>query len=239
MIADATGSGTSAGAPWLRNSTGRPCCAASATTFCRAAGSDPAVPSSSPGARSRTMRMPASDVFVNDVIIGPDGAAYFTDSNDPRIYRVAQTDGAWTATVWADAAGTITRQQGFNLGGIEVATDGSAFIVAQGNVGKLWRFGMDGSIAEIPTGGANLVNADGLVLQGTTLTVVRNFSRVITELRVAADGSGASLIAETPSSPTRVLTTAAELRGEILYVDSEFGPNPPVPPYEVVTNPFS
>ncbi|WP_309064815.1 SMP-30/gluconolactonase/LRE family protein [Microbacterium sp.] len=184
------------------------------------------------------LRMPASDVFVNDVVIGPDGAAYFTDSNDPRIYRVALEGGEWTATVWADATGTITRQAGFNLGGIEVSPDGNAFIVAQGNVGKLWRFGMDGSISEIPTGGVDLVNADGLVLQGTSLTVVRNFSRVVTTLRVAADAGSATLVAEQPSSPTRVLTTAAELRGEILYVDSEFGPNPPVPPYEVVTDPF-
>lgn len=185
-----------------------------------------------------SLRMPASDVFVNDVVIGPDGAAYFTDSNDPRIYRVALEGGEWTATVWADAAGIITRQAGFNLGGIVVSTDGSAFIVAQGNTGKLWRFGMDGSITEVATGGADLTNADGLVLQGTTLTVVRNFSRVVTTLRVSPDATSATLIAERPSDPNRVLTTAAELRGEILYVDSEFGPNAPVPPYEVVTNPF-
>lgn len=184
------------------------------------------------------LRMPASDVFVNDVVIGPDGAAYFTDSNDARIYRVAADGGEWGASVWADATGTIDRAAGFNLGGIVVSTDKSSFIVAQGNVGKLWQFGMDGTVREIPTGGVDLVNADGLVLQGTKLTVVRNFSRVVTELKMTPSGSSARLISEQASAPTRVLTTAAELRGEILYVDSEFGPSAPVAPYEVVTDPL-
>lgn len=187
-----------------------------------------------------SLRMPASDVFVNDVTIGRDGAAYFTDSNDARIYRVAQgADGAWGAEVWADATSVITRATGFNLGGIVQTTDRSGFIVAQGNVGKLWRFGYDGSVAEIPTAGVDLVNADGLVLQGNRLTVVQNFSRAISTLKVSADGTGAQLLSREATSPARVLTTAAVLRGETLYVDSEFGPNPPVAPYEVVTNPFS
>lgn len=186
-----------------------------------------------------SLRMPASDVFVNDVTIGSDGAAYFTDSNDARIYRVAQdASGAWAAEVWADATDVITRGAGFNLGGIVQTTDRSGFVVAQGNVGKLWRFGHDGSVVEIPTGGVDLVNADGLVLRGTTLTVVQNFSRKITTLRLTPDGTSAALISQEATAPSRVLTTAADLRGETLFVDSEFGPNPPVAPYEVVTDPF-
>lgn len=186
------------------------------------------------------LRMPASDVFVNDVTIGRDGAAYFTDSNDARVYRVAQdAAGVWGAEVWADATAVITRAAGFNLGGIVQTTDRSGLIVAQGNMGRLWRFGYDGSVAEIPTAGIDLVNADGLVLQGDRLTVVQNFSHRITTLEVSADGTAATLIEQAASAPNRVLTTAAVLRGETLYVDSEFGPNPPVAPYEVVTDPFS
>lgn len=184
------------------------------------------------------LRMPASDVFVNDVAIGPDGAAYFTDSNDARIYRVADDGAGWTATVWADATDVIARGTGFNLGGIVLSADRSAFVVAQGNVGTLWRFGFDGSVAAIEAAGADLVNADGLVRQGNTLTVVRNFSRAVTTLRLTADGSAAALIADRATAADKVFTTAKTLRGRILYVESEFGPDAPTPPYQVTTNPF-
>ena len=39
------------------------------------------------------LRAPGEDVFLNDVAIGPDGAAYFTNSNDPQIFRVAPGRG--------------------------------------------------------------------------------------------------------------------------------------------------
>jgi len=40
------------------------------------------------------LRAPGQDVFLNDVIIGADGAAYFTTSNDPQVFRVADDGGA-------------------------------------------------------------------------------------------------------------------------------------------------
>ena len=87
------------------------------------------------------LRAPGDDVFLNDVAIGPDGAAYFTNSNDaaglpgrPRRRRTGR------ATLWADATGTIEREPGFNLGGIVLTADRSALVVAQGNAGQLWRF---------------------------------------------------------------------------------------------------
>ncbi|MBD3941237.1 SMP-30/gluconolactonase/LRE family protein [Microbacterium sp. NEAU-LLC] len=184
------------------------------------------------------LRMPADDVFVNDVAIGPDGAAYFTDSNDARIYRVADAGAGFTAAVWADASDVIDRAAGFNLGGIVLSTDRSAFVVAQGNVGKMWRFGFDGSVNEIVVRGADLVNADGLVRQGSTLTVVRNFSHALTTLRVTADGAGATLVADEATAADKVFTTAKTLHGRILFVESEFGPDAPTPPYQVTTNPF-
>lgn len=184
------------------------------------------------------LRAPGNDVFLNDVAIGPDGAAYFTNSNDPQIFRVAPGRGGWKATLWADASDRIERREGFNLGGIVLSADRSAFVVAQGNTGLLWRFPTrGGGVRAVPTGGADLVDADGLVRQGNRLTVVRNFSRMIATLRLSTDGSRAVLVGQRASSPDRVLTTAKALRGRILYVDSKFDEPVASAPYQVITDP--
>ena len=81
-------------------------------------------------------------------------------------------------------------------------------------------------------------NADGLVLRGTDLTVVRNFSRMVATLRLSADGSSAVLLSQEATDATRVLTTAKFLRDRILFVDSKFDEAGATPPYEVVTDPF-
>ena len=183
------------------------------------------------------LRAPGADVFLNDVAIGPDGAAYFTNSNDAQIFRVAQGAGGWRATLWADAGDTIARQAGFNLGGIVLSADRTGFVVAQGNVGRMWRFdARTGDVRAIETD-ADLVNADGLVRRGDRLTVVRNFSKMIATLRVSADGSRLVLLGQEPSSADRVLTTAKSLRGRILYVDSKFDEAVASGPYEVITDP--
>ncbi|KAA1426715.1 SMP-30/gluconolactonase/LRE family protein [Nocardioides antri] len=184
------------------------------------------------------LRAPGTDVFLNDVAIGPDGAAYFTNSNDPQVFRVAPGADGWEATLWADARGAVDRTTGFNLGGIVLTADRSAFVVAQGNVGRLWRFDTaTGAVTEVDTGGADLVNADGLVRRGSTLTVMRNFSRMVATLRLSSDGRTATPVRQVATSPSRVLTTAKVLDGRILYVDSKFDEPTATGPYEVVTDP--
>ncbi len=186
------------------------------------------------------LRAPAGNVFLNDVWVGPDGAAYFTNSNAPQIFRVAAVGSTFGVELWADATADIETIPGFNLGGIVTSPDGSALVVAQGTTGMLWRFDLaDRSVTRVRTADADLVNADGLVRAGGRLTVVRNFSRVVTTLRLAADGTSARLVSERASDPTRVLTTAKVLRGRILYVDSKFDETVATPPYEVITDPFT
>ncbi|MBM7517731.1 SMP-30/gluconolactonase/LRE family protein [Nocardioides nitrophenolicus] len=184
------------------------------------------------------LQTPGTDVFLNDVAIGPDGAAYFTNSNDAQIFRVAKGKHGWGVRLWADAGATIARQTGFNLGGIVVTADQKALVVAQGNTGRLWRFSLrSGKVSQVRTGGADLTDADGLVLRGSRLTVVRNFKRQIATFRLSADGRRAKLIRQQASSPDRVLTTAKELRGQILYVDSKFDEAVASGPYEVIADP--
>ncbi len=185
------------------------------------------------------LRAPGDNVFLNDVAIGPDGAAYFTNSNAPQVYRVARTGGAWSASLWVDASGTIAQEPGFNLGGIVVSADRSSLVVAQGNVGRLWRFSLDeGAVSEVATGGADLTGADGLVRRGDRLKVVRNFQKMLATLTLAADGTKARLVSQRATDPSRVFTTAKVLRGRMLFVDSKFDEEVATPPYEVVTDPF-
>ena len=186
------------------------------------------------------LRAPGETVFLNDVAVGPDGAAYFTNSNAPQVYRVALDGREWTVTRWADATGTVATAAGFNLGGIVVSADRSALVVAQGNLGLLWRFDLaTGAATRVDSGDTALTDADGLVRQGSRLTVVRNFARSVATLELAADGSTARPVSQVATDPARVLTTAKVLQGRILYVDSKFDEAVASGPYEVVTSPLA
>ncbi|MFE3997314.1 SMP-30/gluconolactonase/LRE family protein [Nocardioides sp. YIM B13467] len=182
------------------------------------------------------LRVPDNDAFLNDVAIGPDGAAYFTNSNDPTIIRVAEGADGWQATEWADGSDLITRQEGFNLGGIVLSQDRSAFVVAQGNTGQLWRFSIaTGEVSEIDTDGANLRNADGLVRQGRDLAVIRNFDKQIVHLELNRSATSAEHVSSRATDPNRVFTTGKLLDGRLLLVDSHFDEQTAQGPYEIVT----
>lgn len=172
----------------------------------------------------------SAGTFLNDVAIGRDGAAYFTDSNQARIWRVAQgAGGIWQATLWLDASATIpVVLPGFNLGGIVATPDGRWLLVSQGTTGRLWRIDLaTQEITPVDLGTTSIVNADGIVLRGHRLWVVQNFSRQITELNLDGHWSAASLVSVTPTPANRTFTTAKIAKGRLLIVDSQFGFAPP------------
>ena len=180
------------------------------------------------------------NAFLNDVVIGADGAAYFTNSNAPQIYRVAKERGQWQVTKWADASDTIETQEGFNLGGIVLSPDRRSFVVAQGTTGDLWRFdARTAAVGKISTRGADLRNADGLVRRGRTLWVVRNFDQELVKMRLGRDSRSARVTSVRKTDPDRVFTTAGLARGRLLAVDSKFDEETATPPYQVVAlNPW-
>ena len=182
------------------------------------------------------LKVDAPNAFINDVTIGPDGAAYFTNSNAPQIFRVSNDGDLWQVETWLDATGTITQEPGFNLGGIVVSPDRQALVVAQGNVGALWNVDLTTKAAvQIDTGSTDLVNADGLVLRGHRLTVIRNFSRMLTTLKLDGHANSATLVTEYATSADRVFTTGKIARGRLLLIDSKFDEPVAEPPYEVVS----
>ncbi len=187
------------------------------------------------------LRMPVDGrLFLNDVVVGPDGAAYVTDSGTPRVFRIAREDGDWAATLWADAAASVPQEPGtFGFNGVEVAPDEESLVVAHSAAGQLWRFDLEtGTPALVDTGPVLLTQSDGLVVRGDALVAVRNRAHVLTSLRLADDATSAELLAEVGTDPERVLTTAAVARGRLLLVDSQFDEDPPSQDSEVVVLPF-
>ena len=192
-----------------------------------------------------SLRMPVGGpLFLNDVVVGPDGAAYVTDSTTPRIFRIDREDGEWTATLWAaaDAEGAPVQGTGFGLNGIEVAPDGESLVVVKTNTGELWRY--DLATAEptrIDIGGADVTFGDGLVVKGRTLVVVRNMAHRLSYLRLDRHATRAEFVTEVETDPARLLTTADVFDGHLLLVDSQFDEPPATqetPDSEVVVLPF-
>lgn len=174
----------------------------------------------------------APGTFLNDVWVARDGAAYFTDSNQPRIWRVAEAaNGSWQATLWLDASATIDVVVGpgqFNLGGIVATPDGRYLLVAQGNLGRLWRVDLaTKAVTRVDLAGAPIPNADGIVLRGHSLWVVQNFTRQLTELALDGGWGAGEVVSTTPTAAERTFTTAKIARGRLLLVDSQFGFPPP------------
>ena len=164
--------------------------------------------------------------FVNDVTVAPDGSAYFTDSMSPALYRVFPTaDGGYEFETVLNFEGTpVQYQEGFNLNGIAATPDGRYLISVQSNTGSLFRIDLStGEVTQIDTGGADLTNGDGILLEGQTLYVVRNQQELIVPVNLSADYASGT-VGEGFTGPSfNYPTTIAGYDGRLLAVNSQFG----------------
>ncbi|HEX6287567.1 MAG TPA: hypothetical protein VFZ66_00175 [Herpetosiphonaceae bacterium] len=163
--------------------------------------------------------------FINDLAIAKDGVAYFTDSINPFLYRVAQNEqGQFEFQTWLDFTGTpFVYQPGFNANGIAASANGKYLVVVQSNTGKLFRIEIaTREVTEIDLGGATVTNGDGILLKGHRLYVVRNRQELIVEIRLSGDLSRGSVVSSTTDSSFAFPTTIAEARGRLLVVNSQF-----------------
>ncbi|HEY0607045.1 MAG TPA: SMP-30/gluconolactonase/LRE family protein [Herpetosiphonaceae bacterium] len=173
-----------------------------------------------------SFRTGAEGSFINDVAIAPDGAAYFTDSNIPQLYRIkADEQGVYRFEVWRDLRDTVIQYaQGFNLNGIVVTPDGKYLIVVQSNTGKLFRITTDTrDVTELTlTGGDRMTAGDGLLLDGQTLHVVRNSLNLIVQLRLTPDFGNGQQIGSFTDRSFAFTTTVAKADDRLLVVNSQF-----------------
>jgi sugar lactone lactonase YvrE len=160
---------------------------------------------------------PGGKGFCNDIAIGRDGAAYVTDTLNPRILRLKQ--GATQFETWVEDP--IFGTEGANLDGIAFGGDNNLYVnTFEG--GKLFRVsvGSDnsaGAIAELRPS-QPLDHPDGLrLLEGQTFLMIEGAGRLD---RVEIKGETANLTVlkegmNGPASLTKVGDTVWALEGQL------------------------
>ncbi|HEV7961713.1 MAG TPA: superoxide dismutase [Actinoplanes sp.] len=184
-------------------------------------------------------RFTTSPSFVNDVVLTP-GAAWFTDSTNPVLYRLpldrSGRPPASDAVVRLPLTGDIAYAAGINANGIARTPDGRALLVVQSNTGRLFRVDpATGVTRVVDLGGEPLTNGDGLLLDGRTLYVVQNRQNTVAVLRLDAAGTRGRLVSRLTDPRFDVPTTVAAY-GERLYLPNARFTTPPTPatPYAAV-----
>jgi outer membrane protein assembly factor BamB len=177
--------------------------------------------------------------FINDVIVTRHGA-YFTDSNNPRLYFIPFGKRGELGDLRRIAlGGDYTNDAGFNANGIEAARGGRSLIVVKSNTGELFEVDAatgDADRIEVTGGDGELINADGMLLEGRTLYVVENRDDpdpnatgvgVISVVKLAGNLSSGRIAATIHSALFQVPTTIARSGGRNYVVNAKFGlPNP-------------
>lgn len=171
--------------------------------------------------------------FVNDVVVTRN-AAYFTDSNQPVIYRLPLgRKGALpeqSAVERIPLSGDYVFVPGaFNANGIEATANGQWLIIVHSSRGELYRVDpRTGATTLIDLGGASVSNGDGIRLRGRTLYVVRNRLNQIAVIKLSRDLTSGT-VTDTLTNANFDVPTTIGLFGDALYaVNARFG-TPPTP----------
>lgn len=177
---------------------------------------------------------PALGTAINDVIVA-DGAAWFTDSFHPHLYRVPiGADGSIGAPSTLVVSGPAAHLSGdFNMNGIAATPNGATLIVAHSGDGALYAVDpVTGASAAIA--GAAVPNVDGILFEAGRLWAVQNFSNQVTELRLSSDLSSATVERIITSPLFQVPTTVARDGSRLALVNAKFGFPSPATSFEVV-----
>lgn len=177
------------------------------------------------GADVAVYSLTSGATFVNDVVLTRE-AAYFTDSVNPVLYRVARTaSGAPGALTVLPLTGDLVYASGFNVNGIAATPSGDTLYVVQSNAGALFAVDPDTGVTTRvpltdPAGAQTSVrNADGILLVGQTLYVVQNRSNLV----AAIDLRTGVVTSRTGDSDFDVPTTIAEFGHSLYTVNARFG----------------
>ncbi len=183
---------------------------------------------------------PAPRSIINDVIVAR-GAAWFTDSAQPKLYRVPiNRDGSVGSPTTLVLTGPAAHLSGaFNMNGIAATPNGKTLIVAHSGDGALYRVdpktGVSAAIA-----GATVPNVDGILFEAGRLWAVQNFSNQVTEFRLSHDLSSATVVRVITNidvdNAFQIPTTAARHGNRIAVVNAKFdtGVPPAATSFEVV-----
>ncbi len=182
--------------------------------------------------------------LVNDVTIAG-SSAYFTDSLTPMLWRVTMKgDQIGDLEPWLTLAAPLEyTTPGANLNGITATPDGRHLIVVQMNKGLLFRIGIDDKrITPIDVGGESLTAADGLVLDGQTLYIVRQGEQEIVTVTLDADLSKGRVVSRFKDPALMWPATAVKVGDQLLVVNTQFNKRStkdPQTPFSIIGVPLS
>ena len=182
------------------------------------------------GALLADYRLTSGTSFVNDVVLTR-RAAWFTDSQQPQLYRVSRTADPEDARVRTlRLRGDWEQAPGFNANGIVRSPDKRALLVVQSGTGFLFRVNPSTGVARrVNLRGALLTNGDGLLLRGRTLYAVQNRDNQIAVVELNRRGTAGRLVDTLTSDDLPagtsfdVPTTVAHYRGNLYLPNARFG----------------
>jgi sugar lactone lactonase YvrE len=179
---------------------------------------------------------PTLGTAINDVIVAG-GAAWFTESFHPNLYRVPiGTDGSIGAPSLLVVSGPAAHLSGdFNMNGIAATPNGKTLIVAHSGDGTLYTVNpATGASAAIA--GADVPFVDGILFEAGRLWAVQNSLNQVTELKLSSDLSRATVTGLITSGLFQVPTTVARHGSRLALVNAKFdtGFPPNAPTWEVV-----
>jgi hypothetical protein len=169
--------------------------------------------------------------FVNDVIVTRT-AAWFTESRSAVLYKVPLgpngAPGPTFDVVSLTSPGSATPPA--NSNGIDATPNGKTLIIVQSDPGLLFTVDPQTGVAdEIELTGGDALNGDGILLDGKTLYVVKNFQNRIAVIELDSDLEEGTVVRHIgPGFGFDIPTTIDEF-GKWLYAVNARFTTPPTP----------
>ena len=174
--------------------------------------------------------------LVNDVAVTNEGA-WFTDSFQARLYFVPVSEAGvlGVGSILALSGPAADTSGDFNLNGIQATANGKTLIVGHSANGQLYTVDPS-SGASATVAGVSVPNVDGIVLQGTRLWAVQNFSNQVARIRLSPNLTSGVVEKVITSNLFQVPATAAIFGSRLAVVNAKFdtGFPPTADQYEVV-----
>ena len=188
------------------------------------------------GATVASYQFASGATLVNDVAVTKDGA-WFTDSFQANLYFVPISDagvpGPFTTLALSGPAAATSGE--VDLNGIQATRNGDTLIVAHSANGQLYTVD-PASGASATIAGVSVPNVDGIVLQGTRLWAVQNFSNQVSRIQLSPNLASGVVDEIITSDLFQVPATAALFGSRLAVVNAKFdtGIPPTADQYEVV-----
>jgi streptogramin lyase len=172
------------------------------------------------GDGKRSVLLPGSHAFCNDITVDAKGSVYITDSANPTILKLSP--GATTFEVFARDSAFSPPQRGFGLDGIAFGSDGNLYVTTY-TVGELVRVEVeDGRAGRVTTlsGTHHLKFPDALRALGDNSFLLIEGSGTLDRVVIQGDAFAVTQVHggfATPTSVARIGTTAWVSEGQLTF----------------------